>query len=74
LLTNPNGYIQFSFRGENYQGYINNLEIGDYNRKATFELIAKDGTKIYRIFEDKNLHIFENGHQKVGESIIYNPS
>ena len=65
LLANPHGYIQFVYRGINYSGFINKIELTDDNRKAIFELIARDDEVIYRTFESGNNHIFENGNQKI---------
>lgn len=67
LLANPHGYIDFTYNGINYAGFIDKVELGDYNKKATFELIAKDTSIDIRTFEDGSLHTFEDGTQKYGE-------
>lgn len=69
LNENPHGFIKYSFDGVDYQGYIDEVETKDYNRKATYKLIAKpfiepESNKIYEddyndIFEEANNQIFE---------------
>jgi hypothetical protein len=42
LNTNPHGYITFTFNKVHYEGFLNNVQSGDYNKDATYELIAKE--------------------------------
>lgn len=65
LLTNPHGYIDFIYNNVQYSGFINKIELTDNNRKANFELIARDNTVYLRTFEDNNLHIFTDDDQKI---------
>jgi hypothetical protein len=42
LNTNPHGFIRFSYEGTVYEGFIDSVETGDYNKEATYKLIAKN--------------------------------
>jgi hypothetical protein len=42
LNTNPHGFIRFTYEGTTYEGFINSIETGDYNKEASYELIAKE--------------------------------
>jgi hypothetical protein len=65
LLSNPHGYIDFHYNGVSYSGFIHKIELTDNNRKANFELIAKDNSIINRTFTDGKLHVFSNGNQMI---------
>jgi len=68
LNTNPHGYVRFTFNGTQYEGFLNSVESGYYNRKATWNLIAK--TPVFGdnfIFEDDNNFVFENSDNFVFE-------
>ena len=67
LLSNPHGYIRFNFNNTYFEGYINTTEMGDYNEKASFEVIAKSISDKVRIFESGNIHTFESGNIKISE-------
>lgn len=67
ILANPHGYFKFSYRGNNYEFFIDKLELKDYKLNAKIEGTAKDRSIIYRTFEDGNMHVFENGDQKISE-------
>lgn len=53
LNTNPHGFIRFSYEGTIYEGFIDSIETGDYNKEATYKLIAKG-------IETGNVMIYEN--------------
>lgn len=42
LNTNPHGFIRFTYEGVEYEGFIDSIETGDYNKEATYKLIAKE--------------------------------
>lgn len=42
LNNNPHGYVRFSYESEIYEGYLESIETGDYNKKATYKLLAKE--------------------------------
>jgi hypothetical protein len=53
LNINPHGFIRFSYEGTIYEGFIDSIETGDYNKEATYKLIAKG-------IETGNVMIYEN--------------
>jgi hypothetical protein len=62
LNTNPHGYITFTFNRVNYEGFLNNVQSGDYNYDATYELTAKEiDTNIPFEFENGDPFDLENG-------------
>lgn len=68
LNTNPHGYIQFTYEGTTYQGYIKEIKTGDYNKKATYELFAKEVTNVDNfLFEDGDNFLMEDGDNFIFE-------
>jgi hypothetical protein len=65
ILSNPHGYFKFTFRGKNYEGFIDKLDAKDYKLSSKFELIAKNTEVIYRTFEDGDMHLFTDDSQKI---------
>ncbi len=64
-LASCHGYISFSYDGINYEGFVDKIELGDYNKKATFELIAKNIVTLDEfMFEDDVQYQFEDGVNK----------
>jgi hypothetical protein len=61
LLTDPHGYVEFTFDNMLHNGYIRKIESKDYPEEATWELYGKD------VPEGNNL-IFENGENFILES------
>lgn len=62
LNTDPHGYITFTYNRKRYEGFLNNLQSGDYNHDATYELIAKEiDTNIPFEFENGDTFEFESG-------------
>lgn len=63
ILNNPHGFVRFSYLGKQYEGYIEQLECGDYKNNATFTLMGRvpitDSSNY--IFEDGTNYIFEDG-------------
>jgi len=61
LNTNPHGYITFTFNKVHYTGYLNNVQSGDYNKDATYELIAKEiDTNIpFEFMDDSNFEFMD---------------
>lgn len=69
LNQNPHGFIRFTFRGGNYEGFINKITTGDYNKSADYELIAKKiKTPDNFIFEDNTNFITESNENLTFES------
>jgi len=69
LLANPHGYIKFNFDGIDYEGFIDEAQTKDYNRKVTYKLIAKafipSGEN--KIWEDGQSQIWEDDNNRIWE-------
>lgn len=65
LLANPHGYIRCKYRSIIYEGFIDKIELTDYNKKANFELIRKAiiADSDFQ-FQDGTLYQFQDGSQK----------
>ena len=63
ILNNPHGFVRFSYLGKQYEGFIEQLECGDYKNNATFTLMGRvpitDSSNY--IFEGGTNYIFEDG-------------
>lgn len=59
LIENPHGFITFSYLGENFEGFVDEITVEDKNNKATFKLIAKAESDLRNfIFFDDNDFVF----------------
>lgn len=65
ILANPHGYFKCSYRGKNYEFFLDKLELKDYKLNAKIDGIAKNTDVIYRTFEDESMHVFTDDSQKI---------
>ena len=68
LLTDPHGYVEFTFDNVVYNGFIRKIESKDYPEEATWELYGKDvpvGNNF--IFEDGDNYILESDNNLIFE-------
>jgi hypothetical protein len=68
LLSDPHGYVEFTFDNVTYQGFVKKIESNDYGENATWELLGRDvpvGDNF--IFEDDNNFILESDNNLIFE-------
>ena len=63
LNEDPHGFVRFSFRGFQYEGYIEEVETVDYPKDGTWTVIAKEiSTGDNKVFENGDNHILNKGN------------
>lgn len=69
LRENPHGFISFTYNGIGYEGYIDELQMSDNNKKANFKLIAKAPSELnnFIFFDSNDFYFFDNN-----DFIFYN--
>lgn len=62
LNNDPHGFIGFTYDNVRYEGYLQSIESENYNKDATYKLIAKEvSSDDYLLFEEGNEMLFEDG-------------
>ena len=62
LDSDPHRLLIFSYLGTNYAGFVDELQVQDYDRKVKCKLIAYEATAgMQKLFEDGTEALFENG-------------
>ena len=66
LNTDPHGIILFTFENVGYAGFVDEIQSEDYNRKATYKLIATEATQdVQKVFitpDDDALFMDDDNH------------